>query len=150
MKNLDPRDTGQLRRLARLYAKTGGGKRASALYQWCATAQQRDRFSFYSGASELLREVIDNLEGENRDEAVAAVLAFGDPGKDSPWGRDQYERLVLDTWNRLLGPEAALERSRGLIEKVTDLGIMPKRRAAQMAAYLLARAGDHDRALECP
>ena len=111
--------------------------------------QEGSRFSFYHTASDLLREVIDNLDGEDRDLAVEAVLAYGDPGEDYLWGRDQYERLVLETWDRLLGPEEALRRARKMCESMTELGQMPKRRAALMATYLFARAGEHESADKC-
>lgn len=150
IKNVNPKDTGQLRRLARLYARTGSGKNASALYRWCATMQQEGvGFSYYNVASELLKEVIDNLEGEDRDLAVEAVLAYGDPGDDYLWGQDQYQRLVLETWDRLVGPEEALRRARNICEGVANPEQMPMRRAAMVATYLLARAGEHDGAVRC-
>lgn len=149
MKNLDPKDSAQLRRLARLYARTGDSQRAARLYRWCAVAQEGDGFSYYRGASDLLDEVIENLDGEERDRCVQAVLDFGDPGEEAFWGRDQYERMVLDTWIKLIGPEAALGRSRPLLEKVNQLANQPKRRAAQLAAYLHARAGEHEAAVSC-
>lgn len=147
MGNLNPADSAQLRRLARLYAKTGNGGHASVLYRWCATMQRGS--SYYRNAWGLLGEVIDHLDGEARDLAVEDVLRFGDPGEDSFWGRDGYERLVLDTWDRLLGPEGALERAREICDRMTATGNMPRREAAAKAAYLLARAGEHEAAAGC-
>jgi tetratricopeptide (TPR) repeat protein len=147
MKNLDSSDTAQLRRMARMYARLGEGRRASILYQWCAIREGGR--NYYGAASDLLNDVIDNLKGTHRDEAVSAILASSEPEPTYFFGMDGYENLVLTTWVRLLGPEAALERARPICENIANTGQMPRRRAAATAAWLLARAGEQDRALAC-
>lgn len=149
MKNLDPNDTAQLRRLARLYAKAGRGDRAVTLYTWCAVASQGDGFSYYSSADDLLEEVIENLEGEDRNRVVQAILEYGNPGNDNYWGSDYYDSMVIETWERLVGPTEALERAIATCEATRDTLPVPRRRAAQKAAYLYARAGRLDEAIGC-
>lgn len=149
MKNLDPSDTAQLRRLARLFARAGQEDRAVTLYTWCAVSSQGTAFNYYNSAGELLDEVIEHLDGEARNRVVTAVLDFGNPGDNDYWGGDFYDSLVLDTWKRLVGPTEALERAKETCERVLKTTPTPKRRAAQKAAYLYARAGQHERAVAC-
>ena len=104
--------------------------------------------SFEDVAREAAAELAPDL-GDKLPASVEAVLAYGDPGEGYLWGRDQYERLVLETWDRLLGPERALKRARKICESMWSLGQMPKRRAALVATYLFARAGEHENAIKC-
>ncbi|MHC5071292.1 MAG: tetratricopeptide repeat protein, partial [Planctomycetota bacterium] len=146
MKNLNPRDQAQLRRLARLYAKSGKPAHASILYRWCALLSGSGRYGFYSGAYELLAEVIQTLEGKERVDAVDAILAYSEP---SEYGRDQYLQLVLETWMELLGPQEALAKSRKILGEVTKMGMMPLRNSCKVAALLHAQNGEVDEALRC-
>jgi len=91
--------------------------------------------------------VIEELEGEERIRTVEAVLSLSDPGEDSWWGREEYELLVLETWEKLLGADRALEKARETCEDTLKLELRPKRRAAQKAAYLFARGGEWESAL---
>ena len=149
LENLSPTDTTQLRRLARLYAKSGFGEKAGTIYRWCGVVQPDRSFSYWSSANDLLGEVIEELEGDERIRTVEAVLALSDPGEDAYWGREYYETLVLETWVKLLGSERALEKARSICENTTELGNSPKRDAARLAALLYAQAGEIDAALDC-
>jgi len=145
MKNLNPRDQTQLRRLARLYAKSGKPGHASMLYQWCALLGS-SRYGYYNIAYDLLAEVIHTLEGKARVDAVAAILAYSEP---SEWGRDHYLRLALETWMELLGPKEALAKSRKLLGDVTKMELRPNRNAGKLAAALHAQNGEVEEALRC-
>lgn len=149
LENLSPTDTGQLQRLARLYAKSDMQEKAGTIYRWCAVVQPDRSLRYWDTAGDLLGEVIAELEGDERIRTVEAVLALSDPGEDAFWGRDGYESLVIQTWEKLLGADRALERARRVCETSTVLAEMPKRNSARAAAYLYARAGEIDRALEC-
>ncbi len=149
LENVSPTDTGQLRRLARLAAKSGLSERAGTLYRWCAVVQPDRSNRFWDSADDLLGEVIEHLDGDEQIRTVEAVLALSDPGEEAFWGRENYERLVIQTWEKLLGPARALEKARAVCDHVTDLGEVPKRNAAQAASYLYAMAGETERALEC-
>ena len=149
LENLSPTDTTQLRRLARLYAKSGFSQKAGTIYRWCAVVQPDRSFSYWSSASDLLGEVIEELDGDERIRTVEAVLALSDPGEEAFWGREYYETLVLETWEKLLGSDRALEKARAICESATNIENMPKRDTARVAAYLYARAGEIDNALDC-
>jgi len=149
IESVSPTDTGQIRRLARLAAKSGLAERAGTLYRWCAVVDPDRGFRYWDIADDLLGEVIENLEGDERVRAVEAVLALSDPGADAFWGREEYLRLVIDTWVDLLGPERALEKARPSCEQALVLDELPMRSAAHSAAALHAVAGEIDRALAC-
>ena len=150
MKNIKAGDSSQLRRLARLYVRSGNSRKAAALYRWCAVMEQRSRFYFNgpSGPS-LLDEVIENLEGDDRDEIVEAVLASSEPAPDNYWGRDGYYMLVLRTWEKLRGQEGAAEKALEFFDKITALDIQPNRQSARLAARILAQSGHHEKAIRC-
>jgi hypothetical protein len=99
---------------------------------------------------ELVKEVGEVLEGDVREATIEAILAFGDPGTDMRFGPhaiDGYESLVLETWTDLLGPERAYERCKEICERVGNGTPLPQRRTANLAAGLLARAGETEAAL---
>jgi hypothetical protein len=144
-----PLDGSQLRALARLYRKQGDATRAARLYQWCATLATTGWRSSGEGAIsafDLIDEVAKNLTGDERDAAVAAILRCANPGGE-PWEREEYVRLVLETWRKLHGPAAALERCAAEVEAILDPRRGLLRDPAILAANLLAQAGDFDRAL---
>ncbi len=147
LENLSPTDTTQLRRLARLYAKNGLQEKAGRIYRWCVVVRPAGGSIFWQAADDLLDEVIEELEGEERIRTVEAVLSLSDPGEDSWWGREEYEVLVLETWEKLLGADRALEKARETCEDTLKLELRPKRRSSQKAAYLFARGGEWESAL---
>jgi tetratricopeptide (TPR) repeat protein len=142
--NLDTKDTNQLRRLARLAAKTGQGNLAAMLWQWCSTG----RGAGYVDQA-LLNEVVEALDGEERDRVVTAILAGSRPPDNYYWQRDAYDVAVLRTWTQILGPSGALAKVRPIIDEIHDSTSYPRRAAASLAAELLARAGEIEAALDC-
>jgi len=144
-KNLNANDQQQLRRVARIYAESGHSDKAATLYRWC-TLLGRSRFGYYYGANDLLNEVLENLKGEARIKAVEDVLTFSDPGE---YNRDPYLRLVLETWNDLLDPKQAVEKSRRALAQTRELDMLPYRSAAKLAALMHARVGEIEDAIAC-
>ena len=152
---LNPLDGGQLRRLARTHARAGSTTEATRLYRWCATqTQSSSPFVFNMGgasqlsANDLVKEVKETLEGDDLLAVIEAILDFADPGEDR-WARENYEYLVMDTWEEMYGPEVALEKTRKMCQAATDPKTGLRRRTAKRAAYLYARNGEIDRAIEC-
>ena len=103
------------------------------------------------GGTNLVKEVGKEIEGDLRIDTIERILALSDPGygdEYNPSLRDPYESLVLDTWIEVLGADEALQRCRGICEEVSDTSKGLRRNAARTAAYLLARAGEHEQALK--
>ncbi|MCP3915531.1 MAG: tetratricopeptide repeat protein [bacterium] len=152
VRTLNPVDAGQLRRVARAYARTGGNEEATRLYRWCATqTQSPSRFWGSSGtvsANALVKEVKETLEGDDRLAVIEAILTFADPGADT-WSREGYEVLAIETWLELAGPAEALARCEAICDATTDFSSGLRRRTALRAAHLFARAGETERALAC-
>lgn len=149
-----PVDIGPLRSLARVQARLGHADEARRLYRWLATRTEGSGFYFFGEAPatisqrELLDDVKENLEGEDRLAVIDMVIRFADPG-DYPWARNQFEKLVLETYMELLEPAEALERSRSVVEGATDFSEGMRREVARLAAVLYAQNGEVERALEC-
>ncbi len=156
-RTLTPTDAGQLRRLARVWARLGDTARAARIYRWCGTRASAGGMWFWGSrgaqpipAQDLIREVGEVLEGEERNATVDAILAMSDPGNSNRFGptnRDTYEALVLQTWLDLVGPEEALERSRAIVDRMAAGSELPQRRTAMLAAGLLVKAGETTKAL---
>ena len=164
-RTLKPTDVAQIRKLAKVWARLGGQAEASRLYRWCAAQGGSNRgggmimvgpgtwMSTSSGGagSGLVKEVGDEIDGELKIETIERILALSDPGFDqgnSPTMRDPYETLVLETWIEVLGPDEALARCRDICAEVGDTSKGLRRSAARTAAWLLARAGEHEAALD--
>jgi tetratricopeptide (TPR) repeat protein len=151
---LNPLDAGQLRRLARTHARAGSMAEATRLYRWCATqTQSSSPFAFSAGvrplsANDLVKEVKETLEKDELLSVIEAILEFADPGEDR-WAREGYESLVMETWEEMYGPEVALEKTRAMCTAASDPKTGLRRRTSKRAAYLYARNGDLDRAIEC-
>ncbi len=152
-RSVRPTDIGPLRALARVQARQGHVTEARRLYNWLATRTEGSGFYYYDDAStisqrELLKDVKENLEGADRMAVIDAVIAFADPG-DEPWSRQNFERLVLDTYMELLEPSEAFERSRKVLENATDFSGGMRRNVAKLAAVLWAQNGHIEEALKC-
>jgi tetratricopeptide (TPR) repeat protein len=146
-------DVGPLRALARVQARQGNTSEAQRLYTWLATRAEGSGFySFDDSPSisqrELLDDVRENLAGDERMAVIDAVIRFADPG-DYPWARENFERLVLETYMELLEPSQAFERSQAVLEEATNFSEGMRRSVAKLAAVLYAETGDLERALEC-
>ncbi len=158
-RTLNPTDAGSLRRLARVWVRLGDTTRAARIYRWCGTRASAGGVFFWGSrgtrpisAQELVKEVAEVLEGAERDRTVEAILQVSNPGTDTRFGpnvRDGYESLVLQTWIDLVGPEDALRRCRTICERMAAGPELPQRRTASLAAGLLARAGEIDKAVAC-
>lgn len=153
LREVRPTDVGSLRSLARVYARQGDRIEARRLYTWCATRTERSGFSSFGSAPtidprELLREVGEQLEGEDRLAVVDAVIDFANP-RDYPWARQQFELLVLETYLDLLEPAEVVERCREVLEGATDFREGLRRDTAKRAAAVWARAGELESALHC-
>jgi len=153
---LNPLDGAQLRRLARVALAVGDAERARRLYLWCATLVSSQSGGFvFGGASgqinprDLLRELEDNLEGDDLTEVVAAVLTSSEPAFD-PWGfgRGNYDDMVISTWSRILPPAEALEYGASAVAMATETEFGVQRNLARTVAVLLARAGEAERSVE--
>ncbi|MAG57188.1 MAG: hypothetical protein CMJ83_12920 [Planctomycetes bacterium] len=146
IKNVDAKDTGRLRRLARLYAKLGDQQKAATMYLWVATMGGGGYIDQL-----LLNEVIDNLEGDARERCVVAILEAGRPDDENYWDSGNYENIVLNTWVRLIGPDRTMEKAKAILDELagTPTGNTPPRAAAKTAAWLLARSGRIDEAVRC-
>lgn len=152
VQTLDALDITQLRRLARAYARAGANEEATRLYRWCATqTQSPSRFFGSSGsvsAHDLVKEVKETLEGDDRREIIEAILKFADPGDDT-WSREGYESLAIDTWEELAGIETAMDKCADICTEATDYSTGLRRGTAKKATYLYARSGNIERAVEC-
>ncbi len=157
VKTLPPRDSAQVRRLARVFALSGQSVEARALYRWCALQmanltrfgddEQLDVVTFVSSA-ELVKEARDHLEGDDQLALIEMVLDASKPSEGtSPWERRSYDQLVLSTWAEILEPAAALERARATAEGAIDLSTGLRREVARRAAPLFLNAGEVDSAL---
>ena len=93
-----------------------------------------------------MEEAKEHLEGADRIALIESILELADPG-DRPWEREQFEQLVLDTWQEILPPVEALERAREVAMGSIDLTRGLRRDTAQLAAGLFAAAGEFDNAL---
>ena len=154
LRTIPASETSQHARIAELLARTGAADDAQRLFRWCGTQASMTQWNPFGGGStpiaapalvELIRETFD-------DQAlvvslVGDVLDLADPGQ-SWWGNRQlYERLVLETWNELLEPDAALERCQRILDGLGNFEFGVRRETAKRGAALLARAGRHDEAL---
>ena len=142
--NVDPKDGVQLRQMARLFAKTGHPEQASLLYRWCGLLSGGSLYPNIGTASDLIEEIIQNLQGEQRNGAIEAVL---DSTKPSEYNQDGFDEFALLTWDRLLPPGEVIAKAERTLERVTDMGYMPKRRSCKVATRILARGGETERAL---
>lgn len=153
-RTLNPVDAAALRRLARVFARTGDTEAAKRLYSWCGTqANAATRYLFGGNtasvsADELVEEVKEMLAGDDRLAVLEDVLTFANPGEDA-WRSEEFDALALQTWEELAGPAVALEKCRSICERATDFSRGLRRDAAKHAAWLYARAGELDRALAC-
>jgi hypothetical protein len=145
-----PYDSGQLRSLARLWAKLGDTARASRIWQWCATLATSSSWvrngSNQVSARDLLEEVRKYLSGDERDAVVRAILERSDPGGDS-WERESYVTLVIDSWAKMLGARDAVDRCRDAMVMANDLSNGILRNAAGAAVPLWVESGATDDAL---
>ena len=156
-RTLTPTDAGQLRRLARVWARLGDTARAARIYRWCGTRASAGGMWFWGSresqpisAQDLIDEVGEVLAGEERNATIEAILTMSDPGDSTRFGptnRDAYEALVLQTWLELVGPEEALARSRAIVDRMAAGSKMPQRRTALLAAGMLVTAGETGKAL---
>jgi len=147
-RTVSPRDAAQIRRLARVYARGGNLVAARAFFRWCGTQAQTRSYSFGSDdgstsvtVRELVEEAKELFEGEQRIAMIEDVLQFAEPG-DRPWERRDFQGLVLDTWEEVLPPDQALERSRSICAEAIDLGKGLNRDLASRATVLYAKAGE--------
>ena len=157
LKTLDPGDGTSMLRLARNFARLGATDEAKGLYRWCATQSDvAGRVIFFDdsrvrlSASQLVKEVKENLEGEDRVSLIERILRWAEPGEQEEWARHSYDTLVLSTWEQVVDPAEALERCRAVCEEALS-ATPPRRSVAWPAARMFARAGDVDgavRALE--
>ncbi len=158
-RTLNPTDAGSLRRLARVWVRLGDTARAARIYRWCGTRASAGGMFFFGSrgsrpisAQELVKEVAKQLQGAERDRTIEAILQVSNPGTDARFGpqvRDGYEALVLETWIDLVGPDEALTRCRAICDRIAAGANLPLRRTASLAAGLLARAGEIDKAAAC-
>ncbi len=157
VKSLPPRDASQVRRLARVFALSGQGTEARALYQWCAlqlagfggfgNEEQLDVVTHVSNTA-LVKEARDHLEGDDQIALIEMVLDASRPAEGvSPWARRSYDQLVLSTWSEILEPAEALDRARVTAEAAIDLSTGLRRDVARRAAPLFLYAGDVESAL---
>jgi hypothetical protein len=148
-----PTDIGPLRSLARVHARQGMLGEARRLYTWLATRTSGGGFNYFGGAptipaSELVKEVKEQLDGEERLAVIDAIIAFADPG-DYPWAREQFDNLILETFMELLEPAEAMERCREILERATDFKDGLRRRTALHSATLWAQNAEIELAVEC-
>jgi hypothetical protein len=147
-----PLDGAQLRALARIHAKLGESARASRIYQWCATLATSNRWGNDARGSisafDLLKEVPEQLHGDDLFAAVDAILKRCDPGGDL-WDRESYVALVIESWTKIAGAKSARDRCKDQLAKVVDLEHGILREPAAPAASLYAATGDTELALRC-
>ncbi|MCB9913969.1 MAG: hypothetical protein H6828_02330 [Planctomycetes bacterium] len=151
-RSVRPVDIGPLRALARVQARQGNTAEARRLYRWLATRTEGSSYFYDAGPTitqeELVEDVKENLAGEDRLAVIDMVIQFADRG-DYPWYREQFERLVLDTYMELLEPADALARCREVVDGATDFSEGMRRNVALTSAVLLAENGEVDAALRC-
>ncbi|MEM8709962.1 MAG: hypothetical protein AAGG01_03350 [Planctomycetota bacterium] len=157
VKTMPPRDASQIRRLARVFAISGQGDSARALYRWCAL--QVESFAGFGqeeeldvvtrvSTADLVKEARDHLKGEDQLRLIEMVLEATRPTGDvGPWQRRSFDELVLSTWREVLGPTEALEKARSTAEAAIDLSTGLRRTVALRAAPLFLYGGDHESAL---
>lgn len=143
VQSVQPTDVGPLRSLARVHSRQGKAEEARRFYRWCATRTEGSGFNYFSEAAtidarELVKEVKEQLEGEERLAVIDAIIEFANPG-DYPWARENFDQLILETFMELLEPAEALERCRSILEKATDFSDGMRRRTALRSATLWAQ-----------
>lgn len=153
LQSVRPTDIGPIRSLARVHARQGKLAEARRLYRWCATRTEGSGFSYFGeaatvSANELVKEVKEQLEGEDRLEVIDSIIEFADPG-DYLWARQNFENLILETYMELLDPAQALERCQEIVDEATDFKEGLRRRTAMNASVLLASSGKIEEALHC-
>ncbi len=151
VRTIPPRDASQVRRLARVLLQSGAKEEALRLYRWCALQSSElagygnedslDVVTYVSNR-DLVKEARDHLEGDAQLALIETVLETSRP-VDSPWQRESYETLVLDTWDDVVAAADARERAREVIDAALDLSTGLRRSVALRAASILVRAGDH-------
>ncbi|MEZ6195398.1 MAG: hypothetical protein R3F20_06695 [Planctomycetota bacterium] len=160
LRSIPASDTTQMRRLARLFARSGRDREAEVLYRWSAllppavVEYEPGTAIFYgrnqnSGLKELITEIEETIvEPEARLRIIDALLAAEEPSLDDSWARDQWTTVVLSTWERLVGPEETLRRTGPLVEQILAAeGQTPPREGAKRLVRLLSGQGDYDRAV---
>ena len=157
VRTMPPRDAAQVRRLARVLLQSGEEDVALRLYRWCALlATSSNSFGVVEEEEldvvtrvtdrELVKEARDYLEGDAKLALIQVVLDSAKP-VDSPWQRETYETLVLDTWDEVVGPEEALERAGAIAEDAIDTQTGLRRRVARRVAPIYLKAGNNEDAL---
>ncbi|MEE9392611.1 MAG: hypothetical protein V3W41_08915 [Planctomycetota bacterium] len=144
---ISPRDEGQTRRLARLYAALGKKDRAALLWRWSIAVAGDDNNRYGGISRELIDQIIAALDGEARIEVLEDIFRATAPSPEYYWGQDRHTTQVLKTWIEVLGPDATWERCTKTLEEIFVLGSAPRRGAAKIAAGLAARRGDIDLAM---
>ncbi len=148
---VDPNQGADMMRLARVHARLGETDRARRLYHWCATLTGNERLGLGTAGispQQLVADVKQHLAGADRETVVETILELAAP-PEQPYALESYELLVIDTWEEILGPVAAMTRCRKVCEGIADLERGLRRRAALRAAVLHARNGEIEAAVRC-
>ena len=150
---LDASDGNAILQLARVHARAGDAEHAERLYRWCAYLSSAAGVWATGNltslnARELVDAAMEDLEGETLARFVDTLAVCADPG-EAHWGRDGFETLMLETWEKASGAADALRRGATIVDNVTDTTHAMKRNTAKVAAALLARVGRDDDALRC-
>ena len=150
---VSPKDAAQVRRLARVLARSGAQEEALRLYRWCATRIGGGRMFFgfdeeegsVVTAEDLVKEAREVIDEEHRLALVEIILELS-PVSPYPWLREQGELNWLKIWEEMLGPDEALQRARAICENSIDLSQGLRRRVALRAAPLFAYGGEVENA----
>lgn len=151
---VSPKDAAQVRRLARVLARSGAQEEALRLYRWCATriSGQQRFFGFDQDegtqvtTEELVKEAREVIDEAHRLSLVESVLELS-PVSQHQWQREQGELKRLKIWEEMLGPQEALRRARGICDSAIDLDTGLRRRVSLQVASLFAHGRELDHAL---
>ncbi len=151
---VSPKDAAQVRRLARVLARSGAQEEALRLYRWCATriSGQRIFFGFMEEegstvtVQDLVKEAREVIDEQYRLALVEQILELS-PVSPIPWMREAGELNWLKIWEEMLGPQEALARARTICDESIDLSTGLRRGVSLRAASLFAHGGEFDKAL---
>ncbi|MHC4954341.1 MAG: tetratricopeptide repeat protein [Planctomycetota bacterium] len=136
------------RRLARVHARTQAKDEAAVLYRWCVTQMHASQ-DYYSrpDARQLVDECAEQLEGDARIEIIDLILRAARPTLQPYYNQDGQAALEIRTWEKVLGAEKALTKTKELCAKAAGKPSPMRRQTARAAAVLLAAGGEYEAAL---
>ena len=151
VRTVDPADSAQVLRLARVYGSRGGKEAAAMLYRWAALTDGSANGRLGTvDAHDLVKAAKEHLDAPQLVQLVEELLSWSKPDdRMRRYELDYYETMALELWQEVAEPAQAFEHCRSLCEAITDVSRALRRGSAKAAVPLLARAGELGLALRC-